>query len=85
MKTPIEVSGQPAQFDGTKVRYRLAGWLAPLPRHSKQDAETAKLIPAVTVCAWHDADKSLTRRIEAAGYVTSHGICEECSKKILKQ
>lgn len=83
MNHPIEVNGAKAQFDGTKVSYHLAGWLAPLPRHAKQaDAAVADAIPPVTICAWCDADKATTRRIEAAGYRTSHGICEQCAAKL---
>ena len=81
MKTKIEVNGAAAQFDGTKVRYMLAGWLAPLPRHAKVEADAASVIPPVTICAWCDPHKTLTRRIEAAGYKTSHGICDCCAAK----
>lgn len=82
MKTKIEVNEAAAQFDGTKVRYMLAGWMAPLPRHAKVAADTAYAIPPVTICAWCDPNKTLTRSIEAAGYRTSHGICDACAAKL---
>lgn len=34
-----------------------------------------------SVCAWCDADKSITRRLTREGYLVSHNICEKHAKE----
>ena len=71
MKSKLEFRGATAQYSNGKVRYHLGnGFLQPLPK--LPDCQ-------VTVCAWCDPDKKLTRLVESAGYQTSHGICQKCS------
>jgi hypothetical protein len=36
----------------------------------------------VSICAWCDPDKRLTKIITANGYSVSHGICKEHSKTV---
>ena len=76
MKTKIEFNGMAAQFDNGKIMYRLGGYLQPLPK--LKDC-------VVTICAWCDADKSLTKKIKAAGYKTTHGICDSCHANEIKK
>lgn len=67
MKKSLEVNGEEAKFDGNRVRYINGGWLIPLPK---------RVGAIVTICAWCDSNKLITKKIELAGYNTSHGICE---------
>jgi hypothetical protein len=39
----------------------------------------------LTVCAWCDPDKRETKKLIAAGYKTSHGICEHHAAEQLKE
>jgi hypothetical protein len=76
MKTKLEFNGMAAQFNNGKIMYRLGDYLQPFPK--LKDC-------VVTICAWHDRDKSLTKKIESAGYKTTHGICEKCHANEIKK
>jgi NurA-like 5'-3' nuclease len=67
MNTPLEYNGRPATFHA-KTGLALDDIGDPILL--VDDA-------TLTVCAWHDADKSLTKLIKSAGYKVSHGICGE--------
>ena len=66
MKSSLEFDGRPATFNFK------AGLATDADGQALVNGET------LTVCAWCDQDKKLTRLVEAAGYQTSHGICRPC-------
>lgn len=66
MNASLEFNGRPVTFD---ARIGLA---------TDDTGEPLVNGETLTVCAWCDQDKKLTRLVEAAGYQTSHGICQKC-------
>ena len=39
----------------------------------------------ISICAWCDADKVVTKRYICDGYRTSHGICKDHRDEVLKE
>lgn len=66
MNASFEFNGRPVTFD---ARIGLA---------TDDTGEPLVSGETLTICAWCDPDKKLTRLIEAAGYQASHGICQKC-------
>jgi hypothetical protein len=66
VNSPLEYSGRPAAFN-PKFGLAVDDAGEPILAH---DA-------TLVLCAWHDADKSLTKQLKAAGYQVSHGICAD--------
>jgi hypothetical protein len=62
----LEFNGRPVTFD------------AKIGLATDETGEPLVSGEQLTICAWHDKDKKLTRLVEDAGYKTSHGICQKC-------
>lgn len=62
------------EFNGRPVTFNAKAGLA--------TADTGEPLVSgeiLTVCAWCDPAKVLTEKLKAAGYQTSHGICQKCA------
>ena len=47
------------------------------------DYDQVPLGMMVKICAWHDEDKAITRKVLSLGYQVSHGICHDCKNSLL--
>lgn len=63
MKTTLEINGIPATFEPETKTLFVNGYPVLPPR-------------VVTVCAWSDAEKTLTKELQQAGFSVSHSITE---------
>ena len=75
MKSTLEYKQQPAAFrelsTGAKVlRAEVRGFVV-----------TVRKNELVTICAWCDPQRNLARKLKAAGYKPSHGICNKHRKE----